>query len=252
VKSLAFIVPVHRRLRLAQICLAQLRRTCDDLAEHEIMATAIIVSDRRSLEVLDPIRLGFATIDRDNAFTSRRFNDGIQFATDPRFNDHPFDYVVPCGSDDWVDYRLFLEPLPDRDTIQGFHWMSFVREDGREICSTYLDYEGGAGIRIIPRELVRELGYRPADEDRRRGCDTSIIVNLRRILRQQMKVAHMQTHPYWIVDWKTPGQQLNTYQNVTRLRRSQVTGDPFSELADIYPADALDEMRGHYFAEAAA
>jgi hypothetical protein len=125
--------------------------------------------------------------------------------------------------------------------------MSFVRENGQEICSTFLNYKGGSGIRIIPRELVAPLGYRPADEDRPRGCDTSILTNLRRHHGDHLKVKHFDTPPYWIVDWKTEGEQLNSYVAVTAIRRSQVEGDPFTVLADYYPAEALEEMEQHYF-----
>jgi hypothetical protein len=248
-RSLAFIVPVHGRLALAAICLRQLRRTCDALIDEGVNARAIVISDTHTIRYkIKPLELGFATIERDNGFTSRRFNDGIQLACDPRFNPNPVDYVVPCGSDDWVDHRLFLEPLPRPDTIQGFQWMSFVRESGREICATYLDYEGGSGIRIIPRELVEPLGCRPADEDRERGCDTSILRNLREHHGDRLHVKHFEASPYWIVDWKSRGSQLNSYEQVTRLRRSEVKGDPFEELVGFYADEALEEMEQHYFA----
>ena len=61
----------------------------------------------------------------------------------------------------------------------GFQRVSIVREDGRQIVTAHIDYPGGAGIRIYPAALMKpELGYRPADEDRRRACDTSILTNL--------------------------------------------------------------------------
>lgn len=247
-KSLAFITPVHERLELAAICLRQLRRTCDALIASGIDARAVIVSDAHTIQTaIKPLDLGFATVERDNAFTSRRFNDGIQVACDPRYSDSPVDYVIPCGSDDWIDHRLFLEPLPEPDTVQGFQWMSFVRENGLEICVTHLEYEGGAGIRIIPHELVEPLGYRPADEDRKRGCDTSILTNLRRHHGDHLRVQHFDASPYWIVDWKTHGTQLNPYEQVTALRRSHVKGDPFEELAGFYPDEALEEMESLYF-----
>lgn len=246
--SLAFVVPVHGRLELAAICLRQLRRTCDELIACGIDARAVVISDAHTIRYrIKPLELGFATVERDNAFTSRRFNDGIQLACDPRFSDAPGDYVVPCGSDDWVDHRLFLGPLPGPNTMQGFQWMSFVRENGSEICTTHLAYEGGAGIRIIPRELVEPLGYRPADEDRQRGCDTSILTNLRRHHGESMSVRHYDTSPYWIVDWKTHGTQLNPYEQVTALRRSEVRGNPFEELVGFYPDEALEEMEQLYF-----
>lgn len=245
-KSLAFVVPVHGRLQLAQICLRQLRRTCDALIQGGVSASAVIVSDRHTLKQLDPLELGFAIVERDNSFTSRRFNDGIQLATDPKHNQSPADYVVPFGSDDWADHRLFLEPLPGPDTIFGFQWMSFVSENGCEISSRHLNYEGGSGIRIIPRELVEPLGYRPADEDRLRGCDTSILVNLRRHHGDRLKVKHWHLHERQIVDWKTSGAQLNSYRAVTSLHQGNAERDPFTVLVEFYPAEALAEMEEHY------
>ena len=244
--KLTFVVPAHGRLALAAICLRQLRRTCDLLIESGVEAGAVVVSDRRTLATLDPLALGFGTVVRDNEYLSRKFNDGIQLACDPEFNDDPADFVVPFGSDDWADHRIFLEPLPGPDTVQGFQWMSFVSEDGTEISTTFLDYEGGSGIRIIPRELVAPLGYRPADEDRPRGCDTSILRNLKAHHGARMKVKHFHMHPRQIVDWKSPEAQLNSYRDVTAVRRSEAADDPFAVLGEFYPAEALDEMQAHY------
>ena len=246
-RSLWFIVPVHQRLGLATVCLKQLRRTCDALYENGIEATAVVISDYQSLRDLGVIEMGFATIIRDNEFLSRRFNDGIQLATDPNYNPGPADFVVPCGSDDWVDHRLFLEPLPEPDTIQGFQYMCFVNELGTEISTRFLDYQGGAGIRIIPRQLVAPLGYRPADEDRERGCDTSILRNLKRHHGDHLKVKHFLAPPEWIVDWKTKGAQLNSYHQIANLHQGEVRRNPFEVLAGFYPDEALEEMEAHYF-----
>jgi hypothetical protein len=246
-QTLWFVVPVHGRLPLAAICLKQLRRTCDALIDDGVYATAVIVTDQADFRQLHGLTgdLGFGHVFRDNAYTSRRFNDGIELATSPKYNPRPADYVVPLGSDDWVDYRLFTE-LPDERTIVGFQHMSFVREDGKQIASTYLKYRGGSGIRIIPRQLLEPLEYRPADADRKRGCDTSILVNLDRHWGDQLHVQHWHRHERQIVDWKTPGEQINSYQNVVSIHGSRFASDPFSELADFYPAEALEEMRGYY------
>ncbi len=245
-RSLCFIVPVHGRLELTAICLRQLRRTCDALFENGVQASAIVVSDADTLRELDIIELGFGWVIRDNQFTSRRFNDGIQLATDPKFNPTPADYVVPFGSDDWADYRLFMDPLPKPNQIVGFQRMSFVREDGREIATTFLQVQGGSGIRIIPRQLVAPLGYRPAEEDRVNGCDTSILSSLRRHPGSEVEVCHQHLHDYQIVDWKTQGEQLTTYKNVTAFRAPTFSADPFAALAPFYDADALEEMSGYY------
>lgn len=250
--SLWFCVPVHGRTELAAICLRQLRRTCDSLTAEGVEATAVVIGDDENLDTAR--ELGFGIVERDNRFVSRKFNDGIQLACDPEFNPRPADYVVPCGSDDWVDYRLFLD-LPV-GAMRGFQQMSFVREDGRELSTSNVSYKGGCGIRIYPRELVALRGYRPADEDRPRGCDTSILLNLQHAWsaayvrdpvsrKEEMPVEHADSNPLQIVDWKSPVDQLNGYEDVSRWR-SKVTGDPFEMLAGVFPDEALEEMERHF------
>jgi len=249
--SLWFVVPAHGRVELARICLRQLRRTCDSLSENGVEATAVVIAEDENLDTAR--EFGFGTVERTNYSLGRKFNDGIQLACDPEINPRPADYVVPCGSDDWVDWRLFLD-LPV-DAMRGFKRMSFVREDGRELTTSNVKYEGGCGIRIYPRSLVELLDYRPADEDFVRGCDTSILLSLKhahsaryaKILRGPVELAveHADSDPLQIVDWKSPGQQLNDYAEVARWR-SKVGGDPFEMLADVFPAEALEEMQAHY------
>jgi hypothetical protein len=255
VGSLWFVVPVHGRIPLAAICLRQLARTCDELTENGLEAHAVIVGDRENLRELRT-RLGkligipstlrpgrFAAIERDNRFLSMRFNDGIELATNPRYNARPADFVVPFGSDDWADWRIFLQ-LPGPREIVGFQRMSFVREDGREISESLVKYRGGCGIRIYPRQLLRRCSYRPADEDRRRGCDTSILLNVERETRGVV-VTHADLHSRQIVDWKSPGGNLNDYSTVSVWRR-EIADDPFEELAGVYPQESLEAMRELY------
>lgn len=239
--SLWFVVPAHGRLELARICLRVLRWTCDNLEQEGIRASAVVIADDENLDTARD--LGFATVERDNQFTSRRFNDGIQLACDRQFNPHPVDYVVPVGSDDWVDHRLFRD-LPNSHTMVGFQRMAFVREDGRELTVRHINSEGGCGIRIWPRTLLKATGYRPADEDRKRGCDTSILVNTR-IVHGRLRVQHHDLDPLQIVDWKSPGQNLNPYESLRR-HRSELERDPFQVLHGRYPEWALEEMAAHY------
>jgi hypothetical protein len=242
--SLWFVVPVHGRVELARICLRQLRRTCDALTVEGVDASAVIVGNDKNLATAR--ELGFATYRRDNRL-SKKFNDGIQCALDPKYNPRPADYVVPCGSDDWVDHRLFLD-LPPQNTVVGFQRTAFVREDGMEIEVKDLRYPGGSGIRIYPRDVLAGLGYRPAAEDRSRGCDTSILHNVQLRYDQEQwrfRLQHWHLHDFQIVDWKTTGTQLNAYADLGR-HRGIAAGDPFEVLAGIYPEEALEEMAAHY------
>ena len=244
--SLWFVVPAHGRQQLAAICLRQLRRTCDALAEWGVEATAVVIADDDNLTTAK--ELGFGWVRRDNRWLSRKFNDGIQLATDPKHNPRPADYIVPIGSDDWVDWQLFTN-LPTGRRMVGFQHMSFVREDGQELTTRHVDYPGGCGIRIYPRNLMRHMGYRPADEDRRRGCDTSILVNLDRanLIRG---IDYPPVDPLQIVDWKSPADQVTSYDDVAGRHRAGQTGDPFELLSGRFPDDALEDMRALYASRA--
>lgn len=247
-KTLWFVVPAHGRLELSAICLAQLRQTCDTLTGNGVEATAVVIACDENLDTARD--LGFGTVERDNRFLSRRYNDGIQLALDSRYNSRPADYVVPCGSDDWVAPSLFLE-LPPPNTVLGFPRLSFVRPDGREIAETELDYAGGAGIRVFPRGLMAAVRYRPADEDRVRACDTSILTNLQRAHRQ-LRIEHRIADPRSIVDWKSASDQVTNYETIIRRHRPRRRPDPFAVLAGFYPAEALEAMRSLYADRGAA
>lgn len=250
--SLWFVVPAHGRVALARICLRQLRRTCDELTVHGIKASAVVVACDENLDTAAD--LGFATVGRVNDATARKFNDGIHFACDPNKNPDPADYIVPMGSDDWTDWRLFLN-LPTANTILCFQQAAFVSEDGRRIVSCHVDYTGGVGMRIYPRQMIAAATrafptpLRPADEYRERGCDTSILVNVRKGLQRRggPQIVYGDQHPWQFIDWKTHGEQLNDFDAVIkRFRRRTEPADPFDQLAGLYPAEALEEMHGYY------
>jgi hypothetical protein len=240
VPRLLFCMPAHGRLQLARICMRQLRRTCDALCAEGIEASAIVVATDENLD--SAREFGFGTVERDNRFLARRFNDALQLAFDRRHNRHPADYAVPIGSDDWVDHRLFVD-LPPQHTMVGFQRLAVVREDGLELTVRHLNYTGGTGIRIWPRSLLEPLGYRPADEDRRRACDTSLLLNVTR--RVAINIMHHHLHDFQIVDWKSPVEQLNGYDMLAGYRGRTVT-DPFKALAGVYPQEALAEMQTLY------
>ena len=311
-KTIWFIVPAAGRVALAEICLRQLRRTCDALTAEGIHATAVVVADDENLATAR--HLGFGTVERDNRFLSRKFNDGIQYALDPDlqsppsgvgcyevigrrayqgfstgetfvmrldrnaearaiarrnirlvgrgvltyprdavtppdgWDGQPVDYICPFGSDDFADHRLFLS-LPGPGEVRGFRLAAFVNEDATQIVSRSIDYTGGVGIRIYPREVLRLLDYRPADEHRERGCDTSILVNVARAAGgpEFLRVRYGDLHEWQIVDWKTRGEQLTPYEAITaRHRRGTQHPDPFRVLSGLFPDEALREMRHHY------
>ncbi len=233
---ICFVVPVHGREDLTRICLRQLRRTCEAA---NVEATAVVIGDDDSIDYAD--ELGFHAVRRDNQQLGRKFNDGYQLACDPRFNPAPADYVVPCGSDDWVD-PVILERLPPDGTIGIFRQIAVVNEERNHLMRVNYRQNGGVGIRIIPRAFLAACAYRPADEHHGRGIDTSTLMAMYRLNRRLPKMIEMDVHPLQIVDWKSHGHQLNSYRALAGYRRGDET-DVWSELAEFYPSEALEEMR---------
>lgn len=240
--TLWFLVPAFARFALTRICLENLARTCETLTERGLTATAVVVADDENLTSASA--LGFGTIRQANAPLGRKWNDAYQFACDPAYNPRPADFVVPMGSDDWVDPELILSaPLPEDDEMTCFRLAAFVREDGGALARLRVTYPGGLGIRIIPRSLVARAGYRPADEDRRRALDASTHLGLRKANRSLQLVYH-DLHTLQIVDWKSRT-QLNGYESCLRHALSE-SKSPFDELAGVYPEASLEDMRALY------
>jgi len=241
-----FLVPVHGRFELTRVCLRQLARTCLSADEYAIEATAVVVGDDANLDVAS--ELGFATVRQTNEFLGRKFNDGFQAACDPEFNPRPADFVIPCGSDDWID-PVILQRLPRENEVGIFRQIAVVDETRTRLARLRVGYKGGCGIRIIPHKLLAQASpwqvpYRPAADDRTRAVDTSGIEGIKTAWRGQFpQTVDLDVHPLQIVDWKSNGEQLNSYAALTGFRRGPEVEDPFEVLADVYPVAALDEMR---------
>ena len=141
-RTLFFIVPAAGRVDLARVCLRQLRRTCDELADHGIIASAVVIADDENLGTARD--LGFGTVERDNVWLGRKFNDGYELAASAGI-----DYVVPLGSDDWIDAAAIGTGDLREDTIRCFRLTTFVREDGGASAPLRIPYDGGVGVRVI-------------------------------------------------------------------------------------------------------
>jgi hypothetical protein len=243
--SVWFVVPAHGRHDLTSICLRLLADACAVLTDNGLEATAVVIADDENLDIAR--ELGFATVEQDNMPLGRKFNDGFQLATDPQHNPRPADHVIPLGSDDWIDPELILTaPLPRPGSVTCFRQAAFVREDGRELTQLQIPFRTGVGIRILPAADIAQAGYRPAEDYELMRLDGSILRGIRKAIRQPTRILNHDLHPLQIVDWKTPGGNLYTYDSYVRYQRDPRIGDPFEMLADTYPGWALDAMRGVY------
>lgn len=244
-RSLWFIVPAHGRVEVAAVCLRQLRRTCDTLTENGILASAVVIADDDNLGVARD--LGFATVERENRPLGRKWNDGYELA-----GAAGVDYVVPFGSDDWIDPRAILAaPLPGPREVRCFLRSAVVREDGRRLARLHVLYGSGDGlqgdgVRIIPTSLLEPCGFRPAEEDRDRAIDTSVWRTLAR-LGAPPRYTYFDLHPLQVIDWKSGGGwQLNSYADCLRFCEGPELHDPFVAVAEFYPDESVEEMRALY------
>lgn len=244
-RSLWFVVPAHGRVELARVCLRQLARTCDALGEHGIDASAVVIADDENLETAQAA--GFATVERKNRPLGRKWNDGYELA-----GRMGVDYVVPFGSDDWIDPDLIVARLASDGEVCCSRWSAVVNEDGSRLARLDIRYGGnldfGDGVRTIRTEVLAGVRYRPADEDHARGIDTSVWRGIQRSLGRKPVVTFTELHPLQIVDFKSAREQLNPYAGFQSDRRLGVRESftPWDDLATIYPVEAIEEMRAVY------
>jgi hypothetical protein len=206
---------------------------CDGIGD----ATAVVVACDENLELAR--EQGFGTVERDNEQLGRRYNDGYQAAAQLGA-----EFVVPIGSDDWIDPLLITGKELDPEMIRCFHWCAMMSDDGTELMTVNVKYDGGLGIRVIPVGLLEPFGYRPAPEDLKRAVDTGTLKALRR-QHPRLGLDWYDCHPFQLVDFKTPGANLNPYEYV-RMHKELAYDQPFDVLASRYPADLVDDMRRVY------
>lgn len=231
-RTLWFVIPAHGRLEIAQVCLRQLRRTCDQLADRAILASAVVVAEDENLEIAES--QGFATVERDNSQLGRRINDGYELA-----GREGVEFMVALGNDDWI-HPDFIR-LPGLGEVVCTHLSTVVSEDCTRMARLNITYPGGDGVRIYPRHVLAKAGFRPADEDRRRAIDTATHYGLK---ASAPSYVYHDVDPLFIVDWKSAG-NLNDYDGCYRKfgrRYFRESTDPFGDLAGLYP-EAVAEMQ---------
>lgn len=244
--SVWFIVPAHGRVELARVCLRQLARTCVTLAvDYAIDASAVVIADDENLETAR--ELGFGTVERENAPLGRKWNDGYQLA-----GQAGVDYVIPFGSDDWIDPAWVDAQVRADGELRCSRRSAVVREDGMALARLDIRYDRhgghdfGDGVRMIPTSLLAPLGYRPADELAPRAIDSSVFRSVFSMLGRLPRVSFREVGPLQIVDFKSPGEQLNGYAGCLAFRDGDEDRDPWGTLATVYPAEAVEEMRALY------
>lgn len=225
-----FVTPCWQRYDLTRLCLEQRRHVCDHLAEHGIDATCVVIADDDNLDVAR--EFGFATVERDNEWLSRRFNDGYAYAAKAGA-----DFICPIGSDSWIDPRL-LEVLPEPNQMQVSRNYSVVREDGRALARLAFRTPLGYSCWVIPTAILRPFQYRPCEENLERGCDGSLFRALAS-LNPPLTVFRHERGPFDIVAFRSEV-QITPYERLVSRHGGRQLAEPFTRLKRRYPADLVD------------
>jgi hypothetical protein len=242
-KKLCFVVPAYRRFDLTRVCLRQLVRTCEALSDCAIDATAVVVGDDENLDFAE--MLGFGIVRRENQPLGRKFNDGIEYGASPKYLG--CDYVVPIGTDNWVDHRLIVAQSPPEGMIGAHRLFTMIHESGDRSVTLNIRYDGGDGIRTIPSYLLEDLAYRPAEEDRERAVDTSIWTRLGRVHGGRPPFHYTDVHDMQIIGFQSPDTQLNDYSGLLKgFQDGPERADHWERLGDHYPEEAVAEVRDLY------
>lgn len=240
---LVFVVPCHRRHAISEICLRQLARTCAALAP-VLKATAVVGSAEPFFAGLAG-ELGFGHVTQENRPLGRKWNDLYELAC--RMLDA--DFVVPIGSDDIVDWRLFATHLPGLGEVRASRLCTLISPDGEKLLPLAIKYAGGDGIRVFRADSLERFSYRPAGESADRALDTSIVTNWIRVFGRGPRFVYHDLHSMQIIGLKSSygqEQQLNGYSECRDHASEPESGDALDRIAEVYPAELIEELRAHY------
>jgi len=235
--TLWFVTPAWKRYEMTAICLEQRQRVIAELAKHDIEAYQVVIADDDNLDIARS--LGCATVERDNEMVGRKFNDGMEYA-----GAHGAQWIVPIGSDSWIDPAYFLDLQSNRYTRTSESYCTVTADSLAELRVSPHRPDYSAGPFVFHRRLLKTSGFRPSDEDSDM-VDTSILKGIRkhthtrRGLRLRWDLTTL--HPFQYIGFRVaPMMTSNAYLRKRWLVREH---EPWSTLAKHYPADLVGRAR---------
>lgn len=229
--QLWFVTPAFRRFALAEVCFDQWKQVSAALAREGVELHVVVVADDDNLDIARAA--GFETVERDNNWLGRRFNDGYEYAAA-----QGADWITAVGSDSWIDPAYFL-PLPDPDVTRRGNLLTVVTRT--KLAELYVNHIGVTPY-LFHRSLLEPTGFRPAEDRIRRGCDTSTIVGIEYARQARIAWEERNLHQYQHISFRA-------YPHLTRYTRlwaaygQRERNDPWSLLAEHYPADLVARAR---------
>lgn len=226
-----FVTPAYQRFALAEVCFDQWKQISAALAAHGVEFRAVIVSDDENLEIARAA--GFDTVEQDNDWLGRRFNDGYEYACR-----NGADWVTGVGSDSWI-HPDYLWPLPDPDVAR--HSRNLTVITSTKMAELWVTLNGATPY-LFHRSLLEPISFRPAEDRIRRGCDSSTIVGIeyargRRIDWEERNLGAAQHISF------RAKPHLTKYTRLWAAYGQRETYDPFGFLAEHFDAELVERAR---------
>jgi hypothetical protein len=234
--SVWFVTPAYQRFELTAICLEQRRHVIEALSAAGVEAHQVVIADDANLDIARS--LGFDVVEQNNEWLGRKFNDGQEYA-----GKHGAEWIVPIGSDSWVDPRYFL-PLPFPRLTRTSGMYAPVEPD--RLAELKVGHVG-AGPHMFHRSLMAPVGFRPAPDEINRNTDHNSVRGFRRAVRWEWR----DLHPLQYVGFRVPP-FITHYDRLWRRWGVVERTDPWERLATVYPADLVERARRLMVLEAVA
>lgn len=222
-----FVTPAHQRYELTAVCLEQRQFVIEDLARRSIEAHCVVVADDDNLDIARS--LGMETVEQNNDWLGRKFNDGIEFAAR-----NGAEWIVPIGSDSWIDPTYF-QPLPDPSLTRSSSMYAAVTGD-RIGYLNVANPKNPAGPHMIHRSRLPQ-SRRPARDDLNRYIDSSTLYGLRGIQWE-----FRDDHPLQYIGFRGET-HLTPYERLWKAWGIRESTDPWNELATVYPSELVERAR---------
>jgi len=228
VTSVCFVTPAWGRFDLTEVCAWQRVNVIRTLAEHGIEAYAVYIADDANLDIA--LGCGFETVEQNNDFLGRKFNDGMQWA-----GEQGYDWIVPIGSDSWIDPKYFL-PLPDPSETRTSPLYCAVTDT--RLAELRSHDAKGIGPYMFHRSLLESCGFRPASDTLHKSIDRSTIAGINAPINW---VEH-NLHPFQYVGFRG-FPHLTPYDLLVEKLGVREHSDPWTILSGYYPTDLVTRVR---------
>lgn len=228
--QLWFVTPAFRRFALSEVCFDQWKQVSAALAAHGVELRVVVIADDENLDIARAA--GFDTVEQDNDWLGRRFNDGIEYACRAGA-----DWVAPIGSDTWISPD-YLYPLPGVRTSRRSHLCAVVTS--KRLAELYVT-NVGVGPFMYHRSLLRPSRFRPAVDRISHGVDTSTMhgIGEARVIRWEYR----DISPYQHIGFRAKP-HLTRYSRLWAAYGEVERYDPWEALAGHYPLDLVARARG--------